>query len=164
MKFKCSGLVYLFALLLAPVGFVCAQSGIGLSGASGKQTSNVFGSYTMHHKHLVVLPTHELFLHDRPTTINPAFYQGITAVADAIRGDQPPFVEVDVYGNGSGLADQAIALTRAQARTVAAYLWSQGLPACQIRHRGRGDVAPLLASGGAAGDYFNARVEIRWVY
>lgn len=150
----------LMVALLALLGVSCAQRPV-LS--SSQLSSDGVLAYQVDDQVLVVLATDRLFKLDKPNQINPAMYDHITRLAESIKYDHPSKVEIHAYANQNSLKDESLRLTQQQARTLAAYLWSQGIDSKVMIYNGFGQDHPVASDNSFSADYTNNRIEVRWL-
>ena len=157
MRLKCLLMMTLLALLC-----VACTDAPPLSTLEGKLPIEGVTVYEIDDQILVVLSTDHLFDAARPDHMKPAMYDQISNLAKIILHDHPVKVEIFAYANRNGLADESLALTKRQARTLAAYLWSQGVARQTMVYRGYGQAHPVAKTRSLGSDWVNNRIEVRW--
>jgi outer membrane protein OmpA-like peptidoglycan-associated protein len=157
MRLKC-----LLMMTLLALSCVACNDAPPLSTLEGKLPTEGITAYEVGDQILVVLSTDHLFDLAHPDQINPAMYAEITNLAKIILHDHPVKVEIFAYANRNGLSDESLALTKRQASTLAAYLWSQGVARQTMVYRGYGQAHPVAKTRSLGSDLVNNRIEVRW--
>lgn len=108
----------------------------------------------------IVLGVDCFFRHQSATQINSAEVPTLNCVAQLLRtyGD----ASIKVIGHTDNVGPDAVKFARSlqQAKTIVAYLWSQGVPLENMTAIGLGDTHPVSSNKTLAGSTENRRIEI----
>lgn len=93
--------------------------------------------------------------------LQPAAFQGLSAIANSLKGQPDVRVEITGHTDNKGSAQFNNMLSYARAQAVAQYLYAAGVPAQSIAVRGVGSNMPIASDAKAQGRAQNRRVEIQ---
>lgn len=93
--------------------------------------------------------------------LQPAAFQGLSSIANALKGQPGVRVEITGHTDASGSTQFNNVLSYARAQAVAQYLYASGVPAQAIAVRGVGSTMPRSSDTTALGRTQNRRVEIQ---
>lgn len=98
---------------------------------------------------------------DRPT-LRPEAVPSLEKLANVLKARSAPAVEVQGHMDNVGPAGDAArqALSEARARSVAAWLVANGVPAAKLSAKGYGKTRPIAANDSDLGRAMNRRIEI----
>lgn len=114
---------------------------------------------TMGQNYLLSIPSTVLFFNQSPR-LKWHSYDVLYTVACYLRQFRKVSVKVVSYSTECKSYVRQEALTRARARVVANYLWSQGIKSRFIFSQGVGNNKPLLCTMQGGDDSMNSRIEI----
>ena len=159
-KTLCLSLALLCSVFLAPP----SMAGPAISPAMQKYfADHGVSTYQDRGRVLLVMYSDRVFSSSHPTQLAPESYVLIDAISRLLNRVQPPKVSIRCFSSNQNLSSRdALVLTQRQARHVAAYLWSQGVPYQSMSYVGGGQRYPVAANTNNLGVYSNSRVEIRW--
>lgn len=164
----------------AAVGVVAGSaSGSVLAGtAIGALVGLGIGSYSMSTAHLlrtlqcegvqvvqigqyvrIIMPADLLFEFNSATIRNSAVPALDTVLLFMSRYGTVPLT-ITGYSDNVLPTDTAMLLTSRQAKSVAAYFWSHGIPFNMVYPIGRGSESSIASNGNSIGSYYNRRIEI----
>jgi flagellar motor protein MotB len=159
-KTLCLGLVLLWSMLLSSVATAKAVISPEIQQYLAHQGVSL---YQDRGRVLLVMFSDKVFSSIHPTQIAPESYVLIDAVSRLLNQIQPAKISIRCFSSNQNLSrHDALTLTRRQARHLAAYFWSQGVPYLSMRYTGGGQFFPIAANTNNYGVYSNNRVEIRW--
>lgn len=107
----------------------------------------------------IVIPVDDYYFSNSPR-LNPHYYCVLCNVARYMRGIPKASVKVSAYTDNTESEERSLALTRAQARAMANYLWQQGIDARMIYPAGYGSNFPVAHNQLPKGRAQNRRIEI----
>lgn len=111
-----------------------------------------------------VLPSDECFIKQSPI-VNTNYSPVLIEIANLIKDHEKFSVRIAGYTDSLGWGQRNLALSRAQALSVANFLWEQGVDARLIYSTGNGMQQTVANNSTAQGRAMNRRIEItlQWV-
>ncbi len=164
----------------AAIGSIASGNGAGtlVGGVVGGVIGGVIGDSIQRHQTLqqqlamhdvhvievgdkvkIVIPVDNYYVQSSPR-LNAHYYPVLNKVAEFMRSIPKESVKVSVFTDNVGCEDRNLALTRGQARAMAAYLWREGIDARFIYSAGYGSHCPIAYNQLWYGRAQNRRVEI----
>ncbi len=101
------------------------------------------------------------FKHQSATRINSAEIPTLNCIAQLLRSFGNSSIVVEGHTDNVGPDAVKFARSLQQAKTIVAYLWSQGVPLENMEAVGCGDTRPVSSNKIPAGSTANRRIEIR---
>ncbi len=114
---------------------------------------------TVGQDYLMTIPASFLFPNESPQ-LKWSAYAPLNAIACYLREFRKTAIHVTAFSNKCISAQRDRALTKARARAVGNYLWSQGISSQFIFTEGLGSDKPIVASGKSGDQSPNSRIEI----
>lgn len=108
----------------------------------------------------VVLSVDSFFQPQSATRLIPDRIPAMQQVAQLIASYGDRLITVTGHTDNVGTPRAKFSLTKQQANTIAAYLWSNGIPLRNVMVMGAGDVEPVASNHTLAGSAMNRRIEI----
>lgn len=109
----------------------------------------------------IILGVDCFFKHQSATHVNSAGIPTLNCIAQLLRSYGNAFITVEGHTDNVGPDQVKFARSLQQAKTIVAYLWSQGVPLENMKAVGCGDTRPVSSNKTLAGSTSNRRIEIR---
>lgn len=107
----------------------------------------------------LTFPSERVFIGQTPASIS-SYNTVLNRIALLLRDYEKISVKVAAYTDAQECSERSLALTRAQARRIASYLWEQGVDARLLVAVGYGQTNPIASNSTASGRALNRRIEI----
>jgi outer membrane protein OmpA-like peptidoglycan-associated protein len=109
---------------------------------------------------LRVILASDIFFKSHSTELNPQQINTFPWLASVIHQYENLPINVTGYTDNVASAQANIYLSQRQARTIAAYLWAQGIPLDRMHIKGQGDNEAVAANDYIPSSAYNRRIEI----
>ena len=164
----------------AVIGSIATGTGPGtvVGGVVGGMLGSVVGDSIARHKNVqedikahdiqlievgdsikIVIPSDGYYFSNSPR-LNPHYYAVLDKVAEFMRDIPKASVKVSAFTDNKECEARSLALTRERARSMASYLWKQGIDTRLIYPAGFGANYPIAHNQTIGGRAENRRVEI----
>ncbi len=111
----------------------------------------------------IVIPSDKIFIFNTDSIL-PRSYPILADVTHFIQNYGPVNITVNGYTDNVGSTTASLNLSIGQAKSVLAYLWSEGIPSSNLRAVGHGQENPIADNIDSIGSTWNRRIEIIFAY